>query len=136
MIKELRCKLTKKELDVKHSELTRVLDEQDAAEAAFGQVKADHKRGLKLLGERVECLRRDLRSGTEDRPVDCEEKVDERRGIVEVVRLDTGETIDSRAMSMQERQTGLDFDEDQDEEGDEDPDSYENTPDDEEPVDG
>lgn len=119
MIKQLRCELTAKEISVKHAELTRVLDERDDATRVFGEAKADFKRADKRMEERIETLRRDLRSGTEERPVECDEVIDERRGTIETVRTDTQEVIDSRAMTVEERQTDMSFVDDTDEDDEE-----------------
>lgn len=45
-----------------------------------------------------------VEKGEEDRDVECELKKDFERGVVTVVRLDTGEVVETRPMTPDERQ--------------------------------
>lgn len=50
-----------------------------------------------------------IRRGKLDKPVQCEIKRDYRLGSIRVTRMDTWEVIESRPMTTQERQMGMQF---------------------------
>ena len=52
-------------------------------------------------------LRRIADSGNEWRDVECKQKFDYERGIVDIFRVDTGAYVRSRQMKDSERQAGL-----------------------------
>lgn len=55
-----------------------------------------HENVMNDLGEKV-------RSHKETRAVECVEKPDEQRFVMELYRMDTGELVETRAMNSQER---------------------------------
>lgn len=66
-----------------------------------------HKAAVKPLESRVTELGKCLRNGWEERFVECEVSLDFRTGSVSVIRLDTGEVIESRGMTAEERQMDI-----------------------------
>lgn len=103
----LPCKLTEEEELLKGQEMAaalvevRKLEEKKAAEASNMKAQIDAaKLTLATLGGIV-------RTRTEFRNVECEETRDERQMLIIRTRLDTGEIIDSRPMTEDERQPKL-----------------------------
>ena len=115
MIKLLPCELSKDEVAKREHDLFATIEELDA-------LNEKHKGERKPLKARIESIRKQLREGSEVRAIECEERHDERTGRVMVVRLDTEEVIDERAMTVNERQVGI-FDDDGNEIDDDAPDS-------------
>lgn len=74
-------------------------------ELAAAKIAAKEK--LKVFGDRDRELDRQLRSGTEDRDVECELRFDFDAGIVRTVRLDTDEVVSERDVTDEERQSTL-----------------------------
>jgi hypothetical protein len=105
--RSLPCKLTPEE------KMQRV--EQFAIESErMAQVEIEHRRAKqefkdKILehGHAINGLSAAIRSGQELRPVDCEEVPDYQRGMWDLLRLDTGEFVESRGMSDAERQRDI-----------------------------
>ena len=102
--------LTDDEVRQKHERIVALLDEQDVAIMEFkGQGEA-HKRRLSLVATELATLKQQARSRTEVREVEVEEiKRYEPRFVVETVRVDTGEVIATRGMTVHERQRSLEL---------------------------
>ncbi len=62
---------------------------------------------LKRLRERIEEAQQAVRTGEEPQSVQIEHRRNEERRTIETVRLDTGEIIDTRPMTAEERQGKL-----------------------------
>jgi hypothetical protein len=62
------------------------------------------KRKIDAASKEITRLSHIVHDKAEDRPVRCRETRDYVRGVVEVIRLDTGELVESRVMSEHERQ--------------------------------
>lgn len=107
LIRNLECDLTDDELQVKHGELLRVLTEVETAEAEFSDVKAEWKGRLGELDSSRKRLQKELQRKKETRPVECREVHDDRRGQVTIIRCDTETQIESRPMTVEERQGDL-----------------------------
>lgn len=76
--------------------------DKDAADKAFkGQIEAAYAD--------VSDVAQKLRFGKVHRTVSCQHMMDYRLGRIRVVRMDTGEEIESRSMTSQERQMGMSF---------------------------
>jgi len=122
----LRCKLTEDELRTKSRSLVNALTERNQQEQEIESEKADFKDRLKQLKKDLDekdsdvvRLANDLRTQTEERPVECIETKDERRQQISVIRTDTGEVVSTRPFSARDRQEELPLGEPEDE-GDED----------------
>jgi hypothetical protein len=93
----------------------KLLGEKITAKAELEEAKKASASEFKLKIENVDLeiytLGHVVTKGEEHRPVPVTKRANHERGLVEFVRLDTGEVYSSRAMSHDERQAGL-FDED------------------------
>lgn len=76
------------------------------------QAKADaeaHKASITEMEKGLGLDARTLRIGSVERMVKCQVIKDYRHGSVRIVRLDTGNTVDARPMTSEERQQGMKF---------------------------
>ena len=105
--KTLGCELSLAEVNA-HALRAAKLDEEifDEREQNSARQKASKALVDDLSRERGEALRK-VRTGKEDRKVNCERTFDFSENAVVTVRLDTGEEIDRRAMTYDERQQAL-----------------------------
>jgi len=117
--RDLWCKLSDEELRMKHDELIVSMSAIDTINEELSAAKAEFKEKLREEETRKDRLVREIREKREKRPVKVEEKRDERRGQVTVERCDTGEKIETRAMTVEERQPDLPGTEDEDLDDDE-----------------
>ena len=103
----LLCKLSDKELAKAGVELdanmSKIEGKEAEKKAAVDAIKAD----VELLEGITIKLRSILKSGGEEREVQCEETTDYRMGEVRVKRLDTGEVFQKRTMAKSEYQLPL-----------------------------
>ncbi|WP_449246296.1 hypothetical protein [Desulfarculus baarsii] len=105
--RELPVALTEAErLDFQRSMLE-AMDEIDRLEGRLADYK-DQIKGLRADQSSVitEC-REVLKRGSLEKRVACELIKDYQQGIIKVVRLDTDDVVESRAMEPKERQQGL-----------------------------
>lgn len=80
----------------------------DAREAMKDSAK-EHKEVVESAEKRVRNLREIVATGVEWRDVECEERFYRSSGEVVTVRLDTGEKVDVRPMTVAERQQRFEF---------------------------
>lgn len=90
--------------------IKQVKDELDAIKAQYGSKSKALEAEIANVSER-------LNSGWEMKSVECEEQRDFRVGSVLIVRVDTREIIEERAMTFEERQGELPFKEKEPEPG-------------------
>lgn len=101
-IETLPVKLTESEVAVRADELAeRVKAFADEKEGAKEMAAAAKERLATIEGE-VRRLASVVRNKTEHRPVECREIRNEERRTMDLVRVDTGETVRYRAMTMHE----------------------------------
>lgn len=107
MFRDLKVKLTQEEfvatasaLGAEQAKLNEAQSEKAQAMATFKARIQTHEDKLQELGEKV-------RTREETRAVECLEKPDERRFVVEVYRMDTGELVETRPMTAAERHSVL-----------------------------
>jgi hypothetical protein len=103
----LKCKLSVEEwqeraelLSEEHERLTRLENEHKAVEYLFRQRS-------KLAKGNIERLAEALRTHEEVRAVECEQRRNEGALAIEMVRTDTGEVLERRPMTTEERQETL-----------------------------
>jgi hypothetical protein len=101
------CHLSDMELLTRADELSVVVQEITAEEGRQVDVKAQMKARLTELDARKSRLAITIGRKEEYRDVPCDLFANVERGIVEVVRRDTAEVVESRAMSDDERQKAL-----------------------------
>jgi len=68
---------------------------------------AGFKEQLEVFEAEIDRLAGIVREKAEPRPVECKNVRDLDRGVIEVTRLDTGEIVESRVMTEQERQVRM-----------------------------
>jgi hypothetical protein len=92
----------------KHLSLHSCLLEIDEVDTARKRAATDYKDNLKKLKEERDELKRDISEEAETRSVQCREEPDMSLGKVNIVRGDTGATIETRTMTVDDRQVVLD----------------------------
>lgn len=100
--RELPCKLKQHEwleIAVKKSRLE---DELEEVKEQFDQVKEQWKKRITEIEDRIAVHRVELRTGEQKRVVECFERW--KGQVIEIVRDDTGEVIDSRTASLRDTQ--------------------------------
>jgi hypothetical protein len=111
VIRQFRFKLSDSEIQAKGKAiLQRQRDRQRMIED-HGQVVAEVRRELKAVDDAIARMADEYEGGFEDRPIECREKVDLKRGVVSLVRQDTGEVVETRPMTLEERQEVLPLEE-------------------------
>lgn len=107
IFENLKVVLTKEEKEKKVSELLQVMNTKDASEAQFNSVKKSHQAEVKDYERQIEHLRNVVDTGAEWRDVECSQTFDYKRGMVDIIRVDTGAKVRSRVMKEGERQAQL-----------------------------
>lgn len=87
--------------------LARTISDVNEREAEAKQVAKASKDEVDRLRREVNWLSSIVVSGTEGREVECHWARDDERSLMILIRVDTGEKVDSRAMTDRERQRGL-----------------------------
>lgn len=105
--KMLPVRLTEPEIKTKGERLSELVIEAVDVEDEKKAVNKVHADKLKEIGKEMRGLAREVRSGEEEREVDCEERPDHGRNIIEVMRMDTGEIVVHRPMDDGDRQREL-----------------------------
>lgn len=100
----LPVQLTVPELIERGYMLAQQNDRRSDIEGDKKEANEDFKKQLEIVGTEIWRLKRIVLQKAEPRPVKCREIRDYRRAVVEVVRLDTGELVESRVMTEAERQ--------------------------------
>lgn len=101
----LECKLTEAEFKDRS-------DKMAAAELLIEQLK-EHRKGIngKMAAAATERgrLAHIIDTGIEQRAVECEWRDDFKQNVKRLIRTDTGAEVDTRPMTADDRQTGLDL---------------------------
>ena len=80
----------------------RTLNDLKRLQEHFTLLQEQHKATVKARNQTINTLSQDLGAGFLMRPVSCEEVVDLATNRMVVKRLDTGEQIEERAMTLDE----------------------------------
>lgn len=112
-VHSLPCKLTHEEQRIKGLELaeqdhTLFLKQEERKKVVDG-----FKTEIEIIESNMTAMARVLRQGFEMRPIECREIYDYNVGIVQMVRLDTGEVVWDRQMNDDERQMTFTSEEDE-----------------------
>jgi hypothetical protein len=99
--------LTDDELLLRGNELARALEEKSELEERLKSERDDIKSEIGTRNERILKLRGSIRSKREQREVLCEWSRNDERMVMELHRQDSGEVIESRPMTAEERQEKL-----------------------------
>jgi ribosome modulation factor len=105
--RELECELSDSDLLAKLTELTTKLTQKDAVEQELKEVSAGYKGRIKTLDREVHQLTRVVTKRCEEREVECEERFNYAARQAQIVRLDTFDVVESRAMTQRETQQYL-----------------------------
>jgi hypothetical protein len=103
----LPCKLTDDEVLDRTRGLLDALVTEDKLEEEKEHFGKRHKERVSVAGANTRHLRDVVSTRTEYREVETLESHDYKKGIVDVIRLDTQETIRTRQMTKEERQSPL-----------------------------
>ena len=108
--KALPCKLTETEILQYGRDMAHAMSERDRVQAEFDSVKQEYKARIEEQSANINKLSGRVNSGIETRDVACEEVKDWTDGVVTIQRLDTYETVESRPMREDEKQTEIKLD--------------------------
>jgi len=100
----LMTKLTADEVAAAADDVARYLDDLTGLEAELTTVKSQFKARIEQCEANIAAKARLVREKKEIRPVDVEERYDMTECTLTVVRLDTGELIEERPLTGNEKQ--------------------------------
>lgn len=106
--RQLRCNFGPDEMLAMTRGLCDAIQEQDRLNEELASIKADYKGQLGKVATQIGDLVAKLTAGCETKGVRCEKHIDFAGNIARVVRLDTGEIVEERALLSSERQMILD----------------------------
>lgn len=107
--RKLRAKLTQPEHVAKSEEMAKQLQQLDQLVAHNKAEKAHMRETEKARELQIRELATDVRLGSEMRDVQCRWVADFTRKVIELVRLDTMETVESRRMNDEDRQLAIEL---------------------------
>jgi hypothetical protein len=96
-----------KELARVKDEHTRAADELETAQLAWKTMKEGFANRISEAEDRMRQLARAINSGVETRDVEVCDEPEFKAGVMNTVRLDTGELVSSRGLTEAERQRSL-----------------------------
>jgi len=109
IVERLACALTPEEFDTKSHDLAGLCQEV-AAKKSDAQWKAKRaKEEIEELESRRQDIAQIVRNREEYRDVECVQRFDYVDHLVRTIRLDTGETVKTRAMELHEYQEEMDL---------------------------
>lgn len=110
LTRDLVCSLTREEVAKYAEDLAQLIDREATTTSDFDSVKKTWKGKLEDIKREILSTSTKVREHKEIRLVKCQKELDFESGEVRLVRMDTGEIIETRPMSAVERQKELDFD--------------------------
>ena len=105
--RELEVKLSESEVLKRLEELLDASQARDALRSLKSEQTSNINAEIKLAEQRVRDLNAALRNKKEKREVDCIERMVFATNTVEIIRTDTNEIVEKRAMTPDERQPAL-----------------------------
>lgn len=102
--RQLEAQLTESEVVELSREHCRVLSEIGSLQMRKRAMDKEFNAQIDEASDKAVGMQRTIVTGTELREVDVHEVLDYRTGLVTVIRRDTGEVIESREMTAEERQ--------------------------------
>lgn len=100
----LDVKLTREEIEQRSKELAGAIKEHDRVDEDRKAAAATAKLTIDRLNTQIRQLSRAVELGSEPQEVACEWFADQRRMVMNLVRLDTHEIVSTRSMTNEERQ--------------------------------
>ena len=107
--RSLRYDFTENEKTILAEEMARKITEAEDLIDQKKAVASEYTAGINLAQAEAQSKAKKLTSGFEMRQIDCEEILDYSKKKVMVIRLDTGEHVESRIMTNYELQQSLDL---------------------------
>lgn len=105
--RNLVCILTDDELDLARDEIARVTSEQERLEDEKKSVTSSYKDKIDRCVLDMRTIARKITTKQEVRGVECVWEFDYRKAMATLIRPDTGEVVDKRAMTAEELQYKL-----------------------------
>jgi hypothetical protein len=102
--KEVLCGISEDVKKTKQDRITEALGDVKKTKGEMKEATSGHRKAIRELENEIENLRTQVTSGKELRAVSVAEHKDFRRNLVEIVRVDTREVVDTREMTIDERQ--------------------------------
>ena len=103
----LPCQLTSTELDERRDKLVALVAKADALEDEKKMQATAIKGKIETVESEMRDLAYEIRTRKQQRPVEIKRDKDLIRGVEEIIRLDTGEVVETRHLSPHERQGEL-----------------------------
>lgn len=103
----LKYTFTEEEKKLMGADLAQKFATHTEAEGRLKSVSTQIKSEISTIDGQMASLSEKIRSGYEYQNIECDVTMDYERGRVIVTRLDTGEIVEDRAMSADERQKSL-----------------------------
>jgi hypothetical protein len=107
--RSLLCPLSDEDLKLRGHNLAAAVKELEEVEAEKKQAVSEFGVRIKALDERIQSLAVVVKARHEARPITCEWRGDGKTGTMKLYRLDTDTVIDTRAMTVEEKQGTLNF---------------------------
>ena len=107
MQRKLPVTLKREEVEMRARSLASTIKERQDLDEERAAAAANYKEQLKALDKHIGDLSEVVRTEQELRVVPCYEQRNDRLGTIEIIRDDTSQTIESRPMTAEERQTVL-----------------------------
>lgn len=107
VIRYITVQLDPVEIAERAREAAELMAERDADESAYKDAAALARKLVAAQDIRLRQLNRIIVHSEETRPVRCEIRIDRRAGSADTVRLDTGDVVETRALTAAERQLGI-----------------------------
>jgi hypothetical protein len=107
--KQLACRLTPEELQAYGEQLANTIDEMSNEEARQEGFKKEMKSTLANLQATMTILSSKIRQREERRDVQVQPEMNFKKGVYREIRTDTGDLINERPLSEEERQEALPF---------------------------
>ena len=105
----LPCELGEKDRAEAADRLAKALEQAESLALERKSVTGDFKSRLGALNERIHRLMVNVKNGVEMRSIDCELRLNYTKLTVMLVRKDTGEMVEERPMTSEEKQMELDL---------------------------
>ena len=110
IVRQLPVGLTQEEVEVRRAAVVRLLGEIDIEKADHAREKHAHKERIADLQGALDSKLKQVRERAEVRAVRCRERPSFETNSVVTYRCDTGEVIEERPMTAEQRQLELDAD--------------------------
>ena len=107
LFKEVRYKFTQEEMKTIAQEMAEAVSRLDNLEEELQEVRAGFKEKMAKAQKTVKQCAAKIRSGWELRTIECRLEKEFATNTVRIYRQDTGELVEERAMTAEERQLAL-----------------------------